>query len=161
MSPDGLIATNHQSTTDSSMRRYRVFVDHMASGLKRHSPVRLNLSKNSVIFERNDALIQHVTVGGSTEAKSWNYHAVVCEEMGKWVNARTNWASIQATLPDNCPTHIISTGIRKSSAARLPTNAVAPSNERLRKNTHATRTTAWTTPHHRTLTIAGLTRLRC
>ena len=133
-----LIATNHQSTTDSSMRRYRVFVDHMASGLKRHGPVRLNLSKNSVIFERNDALIQHVTVGGSTEAKSWNYHAVVCEEMGKWVNARTNWASIQATVPDNCPTHIISTptgpGTLYAEKVRGARRAVALGDKSVRVN---------------------------
>lgn len=104
-----LVATNHQSTTDSCMRRYRVFADHMDPALKAYAPIKINNNKNTIAFPKNDALIQHVTVGGTSEGKSWTYHAVVCEEMGKWPNAEVNWASIQATLPDDCPTHIIST----------------------------------------------------
>lgn len=104
-----LIATNHQKTTDGSMRRYQFFVENLDAGLREFAPVKLNLAKSFVAFARNNAIIDHITVGGKTEGKSWGYHAVVAEEMGMWSNADVNWASIQATLPDDCPTHIIST----------------------------------------------------
>ena len=104
-----LVATNHTSTTDSSMRRYEFFVSTMDPDLKAYAPVRINRNKGEVHFERNSSLIKHVTVGGTSKAKSWGYHAVTAEEMGMWPDADNQWASIQATLPEHAPTHIIST----------------------------------------------------
>ncbi len=133
-----LVATNHQSTTDSSLDRYEVFSRHLPRGLASFAPMRVNKNKGVVHFDRNDAAIAHMTVGGSSEAKSWTYHEVVAEEMGKWPNARVNWASIQATLPDNLPTRIISTptgpGTLYAEIVQNARRAVADGDQSVRVN---------------------------
>tara|TARA_R100001443_G_scaffold14286_9_gene24221 strand:+ start:4420 stop:5985 length:1566 start_codon:yes stop_codon:yes gene_type:complete len=104
-----MVATDHNDTNRSLMRKYKTFSDHLPGRISRQLRVRINNNQNEVHFPRGGGVIKLATAGGSSLGKSQTYQHMIAEEMAFWRNAEEAWASIKAAVSDEGRKVIIST----------------------------------------------------
>lgn len=93
-----LIATNHGDTTKSSFRRLFQFYNHLPEEVKRLRPAKFNRSTKNTEVALNGALINHVTMGGTSGGRSWTYQLGISEEFAFWPNADDAMAAMESTF---------------------------------------------------------------
>ena len=104
-----MVACDHGDTTDSLLRKYKTFSEHLPERIARQLAIRVNHNKREIHWDRNGGTLKLATVGGSSLAKSQTYNHLVAEEMGFWPHADEAWASITAAVGGEGRKVIIST----------------------------------------------------
>lgn len=104
-----MIACNDGDTTDSLLRKHKVFAERLPHRISNQLDIRVNHNKREIHFDRNGGLIKLATVGGSSLGKSQTYQHLVAEEMAFWPHADEAWASINAAISGEGRKVIVST----------------------------------------------------
>ena len=102
-----IVAADHNKTTKSIFKKFCTYYNHLPKVLKDANPFKMNQNDKTLMSERTDALIDHMTARGDTHGRGWTYQRFVAEELAFWPHPEEVWAGIRSTLHGGADSKII------------------------------------------------------
>lgn len=93
-----IVVADHNKTTKSIFKKFCTYYNHLPKVLKDSNPFRMNQNEKTLMSERTDAMIDHMTARGDTHGRGWTYQRFVAEELAFWPHPEEVWAGIRSTL---------------------------------------------------------------
>ena len=102
-----ILVADHNKTTKSIFKKFCTYYHHMPKALKEANPFKINQNDKTLVSERTDALIDHMTARGDTHGRGWTYQRFVAEELAFWPHPEEVWSGIRSTLHGGADSKII------------------------------------------------------
>ena len=93
-----LVVTDCNKSTDSLFDKFGTYYETMPMAFKKANPFKFNQTKKNLASLRTNALIDTLTAGGKAEGRAWTYQRFVAEELAKWPNAESMFASLRSAF---------------------------------------------------------------
>lgn len=102
-----IVVADHNKTTKSIFKKFCTYFHHLPKPLKEANPFKINQNDKTLMSERTDALIDHMTARGDTHGRGWTYQRFVAEELAFWPHPEEVWSGIRSTLHGGAESKII------------------------------------------------------
>ena len=66
-----IVVADHNKTTKSIFKKFCTYYNHLPKVLKDANPFKMNQNDKTLMSERTDALIDHMTARGDTHGRGW------------------------------------------------------------------------------------------
>ena len=102
-----IVVADHNKTTKSIFKKFCTYYHHLPRQLKDSNPFKINQNEKTLVSERTDALIDHMTARGDTHGRGWTYQRFVAEELAFWPHPEEVWSGIRSTLHGGADSKIV------------------------------------------------------
>ena len=102
-----IVVADHNKTTKSIFKKFCTYYHHLPAKLKESNPFKINQNDKTLVSQRTDALIDHMTARGDTHGRGWTYQRFVAEELAFWPHPEEVWSGIRSTLHGGADSKII------------------------------------------------------
>tara|TARA_R110000765_G_scaffold9006_3_gene28478 strand:- start:2813 stop:4306 length:1494 start_codon:yes stop_codon:yes gene_type:complete len=93
-----LVVTDCNKSTDSLYDKFQTYYDTLPRQFQDANPIRFNKTKKNLMSDRTGALIDTLTASGKAEGRAWTYQRFVAEELAKWPDAESMFASLRSAF---------------------------------------------------------------